>query len=484
MKNTKTDKRGRLQHKPFHHQDSNRKKALLLLSFRLLLQAGEPDQLYPLSQSQLHPSIHRTPAAELLPISHQPVIAAEISSATSEYATSLFSQDGLPESDALVDCETPFDCPFWFLDCDRRYTDEAEWRDHALSHFGMQRPPRNVQCPLSFCSFRMSSDDGYRSWDYRMDHVAEHHVQGYTLSDSRPDFHLFDYLWKIRIISTEVLLELKGNWRAIQGSSYDTAPARVTQRECSRLHRRNYWNDGLPSSSPVMSRHIIQSEEDYRAKDQMNPAIEKTCGKLERLSMRPVDQTQSSRSEERVPTNAAQPILPHGSDFTALPGLRNDNGMESPPPSAGNSEQSPSRSLSRDGLRYNNSTEALEKGRSEEIHHSSSSSVDDIPIEHRDVQECNVTTRREVFGVYAEDALETSRNSDDPSCETSESPKKPDPGDSNPRASVKSVRPTHQRGNRISPTLNTLMNAVSRWARPKIPDGYRRIEWKCVSHSS
>jgi hypothetical protein len=190
------------------------------------------------------------PSPHLHPINRVPSLdsrgssISEASSASTGYASNLFPQSRILEqgSDGILVSGTVFECPFWFLQCGRHFSDEAEWRDHALTHFRRQRPPRNVQCPLRHCNFRMSSDDGYHSWDARMEHVAEHHWQGENLADSRPDFHLFDYLWKIKVISSEELKELKGNFEMTRSQQYDVTPARTTREDRNRSYPRSYWN--------------------------------------------------------------------------------------------------------------------------------------------------------------------------------------------------------------------------------------------------
>lgn len=102
-----------------------------------------------------------------------------------------------------------FECSFWFLSCSYISYDKEEWRTHCLSHFRGEEPPKSVQCPL--CEdFKYTCDDGWTSWDYRMEHLAYHHLLGTTLRTSRPDFHLFHHLWQKRLIDDQDLKELKG----------------------------------------------------------------------------------------------------------------------------------------------------------------------------------------------------------------------------------------------------------------------------------
>ncbi|KAF1997731.1 hypothetical protein P154DRAFT_524599 [Amniculicola lignicola CBS 123094] len=102
-----------------------------------------------------------------------------------------------------------FECSFWFLSCSYISTDQEEWRVHCLSHFRSEEPPKSVSCPL--CEeFKYTCENGWRSWELRMEHMAYHHLVGNTLRTSRPDFHLFQHLWSKRLIDDQDLKELKG----------------------------------------------------------------------------------------------------------------------------------------------------------------------------------------------------------------------------------------------------------------------------------
>ncbi|KAF2648203.1 hypothetical protein K491DRAFT_613203 [Lophiostoma macrostomum CBS 122681] len=102
-----------------------------------------------------------------------------------------------------------FECSFWFLRCSYIAIDMEEWRTHCLAHFRGEEPPKSVQCPL--CDdFKLTCENGWAAWDYRMDHIAGHHLVGHKLRTSRPDFHLFQHLWQKRLIDDQDLKELKG----------------------------------------------------------------------------------------------------------------------------------------------------------------------------------------------------------------------------------------------------------------------------------
>jgi hypothetical protein len=103
-----------------------------------------------------------------------------------------------------------YECSFWFLNCSYVSRDAEEWKTHCQGHFRGEEPPRTVQCPL--CDdFQYTFEDGWTAWNHRMEHVESfHHNSGQTLRSSRPDFHLFEYLWQKRLIDDQDLKELKG----------------------------------------------------------------------------------------------------------------------------------------------------------------------------------------------------------------------------------------------------------------------------------
>ena len=102
-----------------------------------------------------------------------------------------------------------YECAFWFLSCGYISHNREEWMTHCESHFRGEEPPRSVQCPL--CEWAVSSDDGRASWNARMVHLATAHTMlGQTLRTSRPDFGLFQHLWRKRLIDDQDLKELNG----------------------------------------------------------------------------------------------------------------------------------------------------------------------------------------------------------------------------------------------------------------------------------
>jgi hypothetical protein len=102
-----------------------------------------------------------------------------------------------------------YECAFWFLNCGYISQNKEEWETHCSSHFRGEEPPQTVQCPL--CDWEVTCDLGRHAWGMRMHHLAyEHTMRGQTLRTSRPDFRLFEYLWRMRLIDAEDLKELKG----------------------------------------------------------------------------------------------------------------------------------------------------------------------------------------------------------------------------------------------------------------------------------
>ena len=114
-------------------------------------------------------------------------------------------------------------CPFNLLLCQRAFQmgHLDEWIVHSYEHFVAERlscsrvePPPSNQCP--FCDRTFYDQSGVTSWRQRMRHVAEHHRLGHNLSHARPDFALYGYLWRHKIIGEETYRDIRGN--AVDGS--------------------------------------------------------------------------------------------------------------------------------------------------------------------------------------------------------------------------------------------------------------------------
>lgn len=117
--------------------------------------------------------------------------------------------DGILHQPLSATWRPTFECLFWFLNCAYLSHDQEEWETHCRSHFCGEDPPRSVSCPL--CDWERSLDSGSEAWSLKMRHLAEEHFHfGQSLSASRPDFHLFTYLWQKRLIDDQDLKELKG----------------------------------------------------------------------------------------------------------------------------------------------------------------------------------------------------------------------------------------------------------------------------------
>jgi len=138
-----------------------------------------------------------------------------------------------------------YECSFWFLSCSYISYDKEEWRTHCLSHFRGEEPPKSVQCPL--CDqFQYTCDNGWTSWNCRMEHVSYHHnTLGESLRTSRPDFHLFQHLWQKRLIDDQDLKELKGgNHNLTRPPSNFTITNRRRGRDAREGHGQRHQHIG------------------------------------------------------------------------------------------------------------------------------------------------------------------------------------------------------------------------------------------------
>lgn len=98
--------------------------------------------------------------------------------------------------------EPIFECPFNFLQCHLTFTDQDEWFQHSLGHFGNVGPPASNQCP--FCDQHLGPftipDLPIESWTIRMMFVSSHHRRGQRVGTARLDSRLIHYLWENRLI--------------------------------------------------------------------------------------------------------------------------------------------------------------------------------------------------------------------------------------------------------------------------------------------
>lgn len=142
-----------------------------------------------------------------------------------------------------------YECAFWFLSCGYISKNQEEWMTHCESHFRGEEPPQSVQCPL--CDWAASSDDGRVSWHARMQHMAcEHTMLGQTLRTSRPDFDLFHFLFRRRLIDDQDYKELLGgnhNLARPPGNFIETNSRGGRRERDERRHRRQHVTTTRPS---------------------------------------------------------------------------------------------------------------------------------------------------------------------------------------------------------------------------------------------
>lgn len=142
----------------------------------------------------------------------------------------------------LVHSRSPqYQCVFWFLDCNHIFRDQDRWESHCLSHFRGEEPPLSAQCPLCDWVSEPDPDDGWTVWGSRMDHLATYHLNiGESLKTSRPDFKLYQHLWRKRLIDEQDLKELMGGNHNItqRPSNFVTTNGRNTRRGRESTHRQ------------------------------------------------------------------------------------------------------------------------------------------------------------------------------------------------------------------------------------------------------
>ena len=147
----------------------------------------------------------------------------------------------------------PFECPFWFLRCSYTSFDEDEWTTHTLSHFYPSEPPRNTSCPIESCHVVFTSTEPGEAWSQRMSHVADHHRDGATRLDSKPDYALFKHLWNERLISDEEYVGLEVNRELRVMPSRAAALERRSRRYQSRVESSRRSSVSKPCQSKASS---------------------------------------------------------------------------------------------------------------------------------------------------------------------------------------------------------------------------------------
>lgn len=102
----------------------------------------------------------------------------------------------------------PLECPFNLLFCLQTFATIDDWFKHSLSHFRDIGPP--IECHCCFCDAKFEGGSGLQSWGKRMEHVAYHHQLGCRMAHARPDFALYTYLWKNRLIGDAEYKDIRG----------------------------------------------------------------------------------------------------------------------------------------------------------------------------------------------------------------------------------------------------------------------------------
>lgn len=87
-------------------------------------------------------------------------------------------------------------CPVTFRLSEREY-----WYSHSLSHYGDAGPPSHALC--IFCHNVFDSSSPAICWSKRMNHIADHFENNWTIERSRPDFRVIEDMWKKGCISEE-----------------------------------------------------------------------------------------------------------------------------------------------------------------------------------------------------------------------------------------------------------------------------------------
>ncbi|KAF2689770.1 hypothetical protein K458DRAFT_384408 [Lentithecium fluviatile CBS 122367] len=193
-----------------------------------------------------------TPAPKL-----SPTMSSETGLASRFTGVPLLEEvNGVLERDPRQNRKTVYECAFWFLSCSYISDNEEEWNTHCLSHFRGEEPPRSVRCPL--CEFQGTWDDGWTAWNARMDHIGVcHHMLGETLKTSRPDFHLFAYLWQRRLIDDQDLIELKGGNHNLARPPSNFRISNARRERDSRIQRSRHVH--IPPREPAGSVDQVQS---------------------------------------------------------------------------------------------------------------------------------------------------------------------------------------------------------------------------------
>ena len=132
------------------------------------------------------------------------------------------------------------ECPFNLLFCYKDFSNVNDWVQHSLTHFGSCAPsPFNTCC---FCEAVFDCSTGLQSWMDRMMHVSLHHRLGHRLAHARPDFELFAYMWRNKLISTAEYRDLKGNIEDRLRVVVAHPAQHVSPNERTRAHTETFSN--------------------------------------------------------------------------------------------------------------------------------------------------------------------------------------------------------------------------------------------------
>jgi len=110
-------------------------------------------------------------------------------------------------------------CLFWFINCDYRTDNWSDWVTHcSAAHFRDKGPPRAAICTLcdrDFKTIPATEQQGrVTAWQQRLNCMYLHlRYENKSITESRPDLNLFDYLWRKKLITAEDWVELKQNNR-------------------------------------------------------------------------------------------------------------------------------------------------------------------------------------------------------------------------------------------------------------------------------
>jgi hypothetical protein len=165
--------------------------------------------------------------------------------------------------------ETRLGCLFRFLGCTRTFVkNDGEWYEHSKTHFREQSPPNHLRCPYSFCAWTVS---GIEAWTERWEHLQGAHDvmnSGEDLCEKR-DGQLYEHLWKVRVINSAQLLELRrsGKIRPLSVASAVSRPSSEARSRSTSQHGEAPSALLLQSNEPVSD----TDDEDYDEDDQHEP---------------------------------------------------------------------------------------------------------------------------------------------------------------------------------------------------------------------